>query len=525
MAYVSYGRDILLWDGEGIPTHILTGAYSGNQTRIAIEQPALFTPDGKLLVTSDAEQTIKIWNVASGKLLRSFGGGLPEPSVLAISPDGKYFATFALKRVQGAALVGAAVPEKIRIWDIASGKLTREIAWGDEGCLLHQLLLQFAPDNQSIIAVDEPCRVRVDICRWRIKDGEQIGRWSIPGPNIDARAIAIDPSGRTLALGNYFGIVRLFDLATGKEKTSTEFHASTIECLAFASAGDELWTTGADATFRRWEAASGKPIGSWRLSESANAFQIAKDHVIAARLPGKTAIQDLKILDPRSGAVQREIERLYPFVISPDGKTIWAAGHERDRLSQWDLDTGKTLVTFPIEPSRPIAAIDNIRLIVTTNDKEILGWGADGRRKFSWSLFEQKLLRGNSNNWSDQLRATAISPDGRYIAVSVVRGGVVDANEMQSTYVCDLPTGKTIWRSKSLEFNGDSLAFRPDGKVLAIGGRTIRLVNAMTGQKLVELDGHSFRVIEVAFSPDGKRLASGSFDGTAMVWDVSDINP
>lgn len=525
MAYVSYGRDILLWDGDGKPTHVITGAYSGNQTQIGIEQPAAFTPDSKSLVTCDAEQTIKIWDVASGKMLRSFGGGLPAPRVMAISRDGKFFATFALKEVLGAALVGAAVPEKIRIWDIASGKLTREIAWGDEGCLMHHLLLQFAPDNQSIIAVDEPCRVRVDMRRWRIKDGEQIGRWSIPGPNIDARAIAVHPSGRTLALGNYFGVIRLFDLETGKEKTSTEFHASTIESLAFAAAGGELWTTGADATFRRWDAATGRQLHLWRLTESANSVQIAGNHVLVARLPGKTAIQDLKILDPRSGAVQREIKRIYPFVISQDGKTIWAAGPERDRLSQWDLNTGKALVTFPIEPSRPIAAMQNNRLIVTTNEKEILGWGADGKRKFSWSLFEQKLLRGNSNNWNDQVRATAVSPDGRYIAVSVVRGGVVDTNEMQSTYVCELPTGKTIWQSKSVELAGDSLAFRPDGKVLAMGGRTIKLVNAMTGQQLAELDGHHFRVIELAFSRDGKRVASGSFDGTAMVWDVSAINP
>ena len=523
MAYVSYGQDIQLWDGSGKPTHVLSDAFP-NMTGHA-ELPAVFTPDGKLLVTYDAAQTIKVWNVLSGKLVRSFGGGLPAASVAAISPDGKHFASFALKEVEGAALVGAAMPEKIRIWEIATGKLVREFDWEGEGWLMHRMLLQFAPDNQSIIAMNEPCMGDVKMRRWRINDGEQIGHWSIPGPNIDPRAIAIHPDGRTLALGNYFGIIRLFDLSTGKEKTSTESHSSAIESLTFAAASDELWTTGADRSFRRWETATGKPLNSWRLNESANSFSIAKKHILASRMPGKTAIQDVKILDPRTGAVQREILGIYPFLVAPDGKSIWAARRERNRLSQWDLDTGKALITFPIEPSRPIAAVDGNRLIITTDENSIFGWGSDGKRKFSWSLFERKLLRGDSNNWHDQVRTTAVSPDGRYIAVSVVRGGLVDSADMQSTYVCDLPTGKIVWQSKSVEITGDSLAYRPDGKVLAIGGRVIKLIDAMTGQQLAELDGHSFRVMGIVFSPDCKRLASGGFDGIAMVWDVSDINP
>ena len=69
-----------------LPVRTLSG-HDGPVNKLA------FTPDGRTLVSASDDKTARVWNVASGELVRKFEGHRDRVYCVAISPDGSLAAT------------------------------------------------------------------------------------------------------------------------------------------------------------------------------------------------------------------------------------------------------------------------------------------------------------------------------------------------------------------------------------------------------------------------------------------------
>jgi WD40 repeat protein len=157
---------------------------------------------------------------------------------------------------------------------------------------------------------------------------------------------------------------------------------------------------------------------------------------------------------------------------------------------------------------RPIAG-----LAFSANNRLLFACAGDGKVHV-WDVAQGKERRQFALDDAAEVMDAAFSPDGRWVAWAGREGGF---------HVHDLATGEKAFGIVGTA-SVSALAFSPDGRTLAAGGwydPTIQLWEVATGQLRHSLRGHRGRIFTLVFSADGKRLASGSEDTTALLWDLT----
>ncbi len=216
--------------------------------------------------------------------------------------------------------------------------------------------------------------------------------------------------------------------------------------------------------------------------------------------------------------------RVNAIAWSPDGKRLASGG--QDGVQIWDAATGNQLLA--------ITTGDHLlfqRFLVNA-----LAWSPDGTRLVIAGGFGFGTVSGqtvdesssgigvwdattgktvlNSFNASDEFKTVAWSPDGKLIA-----GSGTD-NTVQ---VWNATTGKILQTYKGHTNSVASLAWSPDSTSIASASfdNTVQVWNATTGKTLLTYKGHTQSVEAVAWAPDGKHLASGGADLLVQVWDAA----
>jgi len=191
-----------------------------------------FSPDGANLATGSTDGLIRVWRVSDGVLVSTLKGHAGQLVVIDYSPDGIWLAS-------------SAEDYTVRIWRAMIGKQVYVI---DEGMSLINSI-SYSPDGNLIAWGEENGTIRV----WDI-DGEN---WSlILNKSQPARSVTFSPDGSLLAAGFADGLVNIWKISAGNLIGTLQGHTDSVSSLSFSPDGQWLISGSHDKTLRLWRTES-----------------------------------------------------------------------------------------------------------------------------------------------------------------------------------------------------------------------------------------------------------------------------
>jgi RNA polymerase sigma factor (sigma-70 family) len=519
LAWVMRDRTVLLRDARtGREVRRLDGPRADPRTLKALGitsqggfQHGRFAREGSRLAAHATDGTVAVWEVATGRLLRRFGGPGEEPPAegIAADQDAAAVRVAAFSADLTTAVVGGG-RRPLRVIDLSTGKTVH--SFPAPSAALSALAL--SPDGKTLAVATIP----VGLHLLDVATGKQLWATRQLGPAV-VMTIAFSPDGRRLAVAGGGNFVHLLDARTGKESPSRPAaHREAVRGVAFSADGKTLATVSRDETVRLWRAATGEPLRHFRNDDARDLSGCAFSPTAAIlatweNRPVPAYPGGLSLWDADRGKELRRIAlekgHVREAAFTPDGKTLAAACTD-NRARLWEVSTGRLLREFEHDSAVHAGALSPDGKVLATIDSHV--------RIRLWDVALGKPVRVFKAN-TETYRICGFTPDGKTL--------VTDGPARRVWAIWEVATGALRQRLETPGKGFHGVALSPNGKVLASVGfdGVIRLLAVPGGKELHRLQGHGTGVTALAFSPDGRRLASASWDTTALVWDVETVCP
>jgi WD40 repeat protein/uncharacterized caspase-like protein len=522
-----------------------------------------FSPDGARILTVSIDNSVKLWDVKTGRLIRTFGvqatGGA---DAAAFSPNGTQIAIWGADKI-------------LKLWDASTGRLIQSY----KGHAEPLVQVWFSQDGSQIASVGQDKAIKL----WQVATGQLISTTPMQGVKGDSsKPITFSPDGSLVASTSITegdkAPLSIRSVATGKLVRNYTFTGAT-------KAGSTAWSaaikflpdnkqvlTGGTYPMTLWDITSGRVLRTFGRTEISE---------IALSPDGRRAltgdVKGMKLWEIASGALLQTFphpEQVSSVAFSPDGKHVLSqAGgltHSADgtkvisstpfTAKLWDAATGQLVRTFGGQSH-------SVNAIGMSADGSTLASGGDDKIAKIWDAATGQLVRTLGEH-TEEIASIAFSRDGtrvaasagRTIAFSLDSARVASASDsairlweatsgrLLRTVTWPSPgkdsTKLNLWETASgrlvrtfaptaaswaswVSPTVNSAVLSPDGNRILIGGddNSAKLLDTASGRIL-----HSFQdsngIWSAALSPDGTRIATGSFatlgtDKSIKLWDAT----
>jgi eukaryotic-like serine/threonine-protein kinase len=221
-------HSIKLWNARGGALRTTLKGHGALVTSLAV------SPDGKMLASASFDNKVRLWDLPDGKPRDVLSGHTDRVRAVAFSPDGRVLAS-------------AGSDKTVRMWDLAGGKPLRIL----EGHTDSIRALAFEPSARLLVSSSNDRTIRV----WSPEDGRELFSLVCPKQNS---ALAFSPDGSLLAVGDDWGSVTFWDVATWSRRTSVKGSDVAVWSLSFSPDGRTLAAGCNDAKVRLWDPITGQ---------------------------------------------------------------------------------------------------------------------------------------------------------------------------------------------------------------------------------------------------------------------------
>jgi hypothetical protein len=367
------------------------------------------SPDGRRLLTAGLDNTIRLWDVATGKELRQWPGHSGEAVMsVAFLPDGRR-------------ALSAGRDKLIRLWDLEKDREIRSYPIHTQP-VAH---VAVTPDGQVAASSGDESTVFL----WNVDTGKVLHR--LEGIARGAETLAFSRDGKFLVTGSKVGEIRLWNVEKGTEVQAFKGDQGWIYGLALSLDGRFLYSASIDNTLRMWEVDNGREVrrfeGLSKTSNQLGALALSGDgsRILAGGKDGSVTLEEAatgKWLYRFEGDKQG----VFDLAFSPDDHYAYAAGWDK-AVRMFRLPApgyappppDKPIVARKPDEKPPVpdeAALAEAEKEVKEVYKEVFN------RKKDWQGAAEQLLKEGSN--------TRDKPAERYVLFREARNLALKANDI-----------------------------------------------------------------------------------------------